>query len=174
MEAIEREERLLSALGVMLTQSIADRISVTPTELKTLDLFNIYGPMTPGRLADLTGLTSGGVTRLIDRLERAGYVRREPDPADRRRIILHPQLPESEDRVSPLYRPALDRLAKMLEKYGDRELELILDYIQSARQVFEEEIVRIRERPLPAVTAAQAVAYSRSRSSIRLPNGSEA
>lgn len=70
----------------------ADALSLAPTDLICMCLLQLNGPATPGWLAEQTGLTTGAVTGMIDRLERAGYVRREPDPEDRRRVIVQPDL----------------------------------------------------------------------------------
>ncbi|MFC6700765.1 MarR family winged helix-turn-helix transcriptional regulator [Streptomyces thermocoprophilus] len=60
------------------------------TDLYALNILQLGGPMTPGELGTRTGLTTGPTTRLVDRLERAGYVRRTPDPEDRRKVIVEP------------------------------------------------------------------------------------
>jgi hypothetical protein len=70
----------------------SDALSLAPTDLICMCLLQLNGPATPGWLAEKTGLTTGAVTGMIDRLERAGYVRRRPDPADRRRVIVQPDL----------------------------------------------------------------------------------
>src|SRR5436853_3885354 len=70
----------------------SDALSLAPTDLVCMCLLQLNGPATPGWLSEMTGLTTGAVTGMIDRLERAGYVRREPDPEDRRRVIVQPDL----------------------------------------------------------------------------------
>ena len=70
----------------------ADALSLAPTDLVCMCLLQLNGSATAGWLAEQTGLTTGAVTGMIDRLERAGYVRREPDPKDRRRVIVQPDL----------------------------------------------------------------------------------
>jgi hypothetical protein len=70
----------------------SDALSLAPTDLVCMCLLQLNGPATPGWLAEKTGLTTGAVTGMIDRLEHAGYVRREPDPEDRRRVIVQPDL----------------------------------------------------------------------------------
>src|SRR5829696_7912643 len=77
-----------STAAVLFHHAVADRLGLGPTDHKCLDLLRERGPMTGSDLAALTGLTSGAVTGVVARLERAGYVRREPDPSDGRRLIL--------------------------------------------------------------------------------------
>lgn len=73
---------------VMFHQAVADRLGLHPTDHKCLDLLREEGPMSAGELAEATGLTSGAITGVADRLERAGFLHRESDPHDRRRILL--------------------------------------------------------------------------------------
>lgn len=70
----------------------SDALSLAPTDLVCMCLLQLNGPATPGWLAEMTGLTTGAVTGMVDRLERAGYVSREPDPQDRRKVIVKPDL----------------------------------------------------------------------------------
>lgn len=63
-----------------------------PTDLVCMCLLQLHGPATPGWLAEMTGLSTGAVTGVVDRLERAGYVSRAQDPQDRRRVIVAPDL----------------------------------------------------------------------------------
>src|SRR5438132_5236412 len=72
----------------MFHQTVADRLGLNPTDHKCVDLLLLKGPMTAGELADSTGLTTGAITGAVDRLEKAGYVHRQPDPGDRRRVIV--------------------------------------------------------------------------------------
>jgi DNA-binding transcriptional ArsR family regulator len=82
--------REVSARMVMFHQAIAERLGLNATDHKALDLLGRAGPITAGELAELTGLTTGAITGIIDRLEKAGFVRRENDPKDRRRVIIRP------------------------------------------------------------------------------------
>jgi DNA-binding transcriptional ArsR family regulator len=90
----------------------SDALSLAPTDLVCMCLLQLNGPATPGWLAQMTGLSSGAVTGAVDRLERAGYVRREPDPKDRRRVVVKPDLARW-DR--DLQRHAPDRAPASLE-----------------------------------------------------------
>ena len=78
----------LSTAVVLYHEAIADRLGLSATEWKCLGLLRKSGPITAGRLAELTGLTTGAITGIVDRLERAGRARRASDPHDRRRVII--------------------------------------------------------------------------------------
>jgi DNA-binding MarR family transcriptional regulator len=82
---------------------VAGSLGLSPTDLLCLEIAASEPEMTPTRLAELSGLTSGAVTGVLDRLERSGFVRREPDATDRRRLLV---------RIDP------QRLAELEERYG--------------------------------------------------------
>src|SRR5579883_109467 len=84
------ELRSLSATVELFTQATADRMGVNTTDVQCLNIIHELGTPTAGEVAAKTGLTSGSVTGVLDRLERAGYVARVPDPADRRRVRVRP------------------------------------------------------------------------------------
>src|SRR5690348_15675562 len=83
--------RTMSDRDVVLSQAMADRLGVHLTDLKALSFLRWQKePVTAGKLAEQTGLTSGAVTAVVDRLERAGFVRRAKHPTDRRVVVLEP------------------------------------------------------------------------------------
>src|SRR5262245_29900394 len=88
LATLPAEFRQLSVATIMFHQAIADRLGMNVTDHKCADLLERNGPMTAGELAEQTGLTTGAITGVIDRLEQAGFVRRAPDPGDRRRVIV--------------------------------------------------------------------------------------
>src|SRR5215471_15598219 len=87
--AIEHQARIGSTQTVLFHTAVAERLGLNPSDHKVADILSLEeGPVTPGRLAELTGLTTEAITGVLDRLDNAGFIAREPDPADRRRIIL--------------------------------------------------------------------------------------
>src|ERR1700737_4646543 len=84
MEELEHAVRRSSAQGVIFGQTVAHRASISSSDLECLDFLNLEGRVTAGRLAEVTGLTAGAITGVVDRLEKAGLVRRERDENDRR------------------------------------------------------------------------------------------
>jgi DNA-binding MarR family transcriptional regulator len=152
--SVERRERLIGALGremqklvagvVLFNQAVGDRLGMRPTDLQCLNVLLETGPVAAGRLAEETGLTKGAVTGMIDRLERAGYVWREKDPQDRRRVIVHP-LPERARRdIGPLYASVGRSFAQMCSRYDDEELALILDFVGRSHPLNREETAKLR------------------------------
>jgi DNA-binding MarR family transcriptional regulator len=99
------------------------------SDTQFMHLLNLHGPLTPGRLADLSGLSTGTVTGVVDRLEKLGYVRRERDPSDRRKVIVTVDEERLGQDFGPLYAPQAEHLAKVLERYDADQLELIEDFL---------------------------------------------
>jgi DNA-binding MarR family transcriptional regulator len=105
-------------------------VGVNPTDFGALCLLLLHGPAPAGRLAELTGLTTGAVTGVVDRLEKGGFVRREADPADRRKVIVVPDAGRVDRDLFPHF-PSLKRAAA-LQFYDDfsiAELELISEFL---------------------------------------------
>ena len=88
LDELQQAGRRLSLATIMFHQAVADRLGLNPTDHKCIDLLASAGWTTAGELAEATGLTTGAITGVIDRLEAAGFVRREDDPNDRRRVIV--------------------------------------------------------------------------------------
>src|SRR5947209_17958672 len=110
-------------------EAIAD-VGLNPTDIGSLCLLLLHGPAPAGRLAELTGLTTGAVTGVIDRLESGGFVRREVDPADRRKVIVVPD-PARVDRDLFPYFPSLKRAAaqQFYDDFSIAELERISEFL---------------------------------------------
>jgi DNA-binding MarR family transcriptional regulator len=129
--ALNTAMRDVSGQGVLYSQAVAARLGMNSTDLECLDHI-LRGPVTAGRLAELTGLTTGAITGVIDRLERAGLARRESDPDDRRKTLVR-ALPAVMERVAPLFEPMERAAMAVLSTYRNDQLALILDFLTRAR-----------------------------------------
>ncbi|GAA1262567.1 hypothetical protein Psi02_75050 [Planotetraspora silvatica] len=136
--------RSFTAYAVLLSHAVAERLGLSATDSRCVDLLDRHGPITAGRLAELTGLTTGAVTGIVDRLERAHFVRREKDPADRRRVILR-LVPERESEAFADLASMTGRVDEILARYDDRELAAIADFLRRSGTGTAEEIARLRE-----------------------------
>ena len=119
--------RRSSAAGVLHSQAIARRVGVNSSDLECLDLILMKGPSTAGEIARHTGLTSGAVTGLIDRLERLGLVERAADPDDRRKVVVRVR----EDGIAPIaayFAPMEKTMQALLAGYSKDELKLLIDF----------------------------------------------
>ncbi len=103
LDALRRTASLMQLMG----QVAADRIGINTTDLNCLNILSFTGSMTAGQLARATGLTTASITGVIDRLEQAGYARRERDPHDRRRVVIHlsPETATGTGRPRPVPHP---------------------------------------------------------------------
>jgi DNA-binding MarR family transcriptional regulator len=131
-------ERLLSALRdagrahsdatVVWHASIADAVGIHLTDYKTMSLLQRQGPMSAGAIAETTGLTTASVAALLNRLERRGFVRRGPDPTDRRRVIVE-ITPEGIDTFTPFFQDPELAQHKLFAPYTTEELRVIHDFL---------------------------------------------
>lgn len=140
--ALELALRRMSAQGVMISQAVATKVGLASTDLECLDIIYMEGPVTAGRLAAATGLTTGAITGLVDRLERAGFARRRRDPDDRRKVLVE-AMPEAEVRIAPLYGSLAQAMHRVYARYSKAELTLILDFTTRCQEVAVQEIARL-------------------------------
>jgi DNA-binding MarR family transcriptional regulator len=127
LQELEEAMRRTSAQGVLFGQTVANVAGISGSDLDCMDFLNLEGRMTAGRLAELTGLTTGAITGVIDRLEKAGFVRRERDEADRRKVFIT-IVPENVAKIGRLYVPMQEAMQKVWSTYSDAELQLLLRF----------------------------------------------
>jgi len=145
--ALNAAMRDVSGQGVLYSQAVAERLGINSTDLECLDHI-LRGPVTAGRLAELTGLTTGAITGVIDRLERIGFARRERDPDDRRKTMVR-VLPAVLERAGPLFEPMERTAMAVLSKYSDDELALLLDFLTRARDAALNAMSELQALPEP-------------------------
>src|SRR6201997_4777839 len=119
--------RKSSAQGTIYGSAVAESAGISNSDMDCMDFLNFEGRMTAGRLAELTGLTTGAITGLIDRLEKSGYVRRERDESDRRKVFIA-VVPETAARIGRLYVPMQQSMQKVWSRYSEEELRLLLRF----------------------------------------------
>jgi DNA-binding MarR family transcriptional regulator len=139
--AMRRTGSLMQLMG----QAAADRIGINNTDLNCLNILSFSGHMTAGELAKATGLTTASITGVIDRLEEAGFVRRERDPHDRRRVVVRLSLDKAVSDVASVFAPMLRDWREMARRYSDDELRLIVDFYGRVEQVFRKHLIRLRD-----------------------------
>jgi len=130
---------------------VAELLGVNRTDARCLDILEQDGRISAGKLASSSGLSTGAVTAVVDRLERAGYVRRVPDPTDRRRVFV-----ELTERAQELIwelmgRPMREAGRPLIDSYSDAELELLIEFQRRGREMQERhaEWLRAQTPPLP-------------------------
>ena len=146
--------RDLGAYTVMMHTAIAHAVGLNATDHKTLDLLSSHGPKTAGALADLTGLTTGAITGVIDRLEKSKFVERRRDPGDRRRVIVAAR-PDAEDAYGNLFDSLGDSMAKLADEFTDEQLDLIVRYAHRAIDIIKEQTARLRDHAAGSVRGSE-------------------
>ncbi len=126
-----------------LSQTIADQLGVNRTDLRCIQMLGQFGPMTAGQLAEASGLTTGAVTSVIDRLEKTGFARRVRDEVDRRRIYVE-LTPSAGQQMGAIYRELVIASAASMEDYSDEQLALIREFLLRGREVTLAHIERVR------------------------------
>ncbi|MEP7288745.1 MAG: MarR family transcriptional regulator [Chloroflexota bacterium] len=143
-----REIRESHSLGAFFFRAAAAHLGMNATDLQVIDILEITGPSTAGQLAELTGLTTGAITGMIDRLEKSGFVRRENDPNDGRRVLvrLSPSETTMHD-IGPLFDSIGYKWDEISSKYDDQQLAFLIDFLKSSNRASTEEIARLRNAP---------------------------
>jgi|SRR5579859_206383 len=139
--AMRRTGSLMQLTG----QAAADRIGINATDLNCLNILSFGGRMTAGELARATGLTTASITGVVDRLEEAGFVSRERDPHDRRRVVVTLVLDRAMREVASVFLPLMRDWREMSARYSDDELRLIVDFYSRMEQVFRTHLIRLRD-----------------------------
>ena len=125
-ETVVRCLREFIAGSIMYNQQVADRVGLRLTDIQCINVLELMGPSTPGELARSTGLTTGGVTVMLDRLEKAGYVKRVPNPRDRRSVLVRLN-PAKLKRIQAFYREVNQQMAALLDETPEPELRSMVD-----------------------------------------------
>ena len=136
---LTQQMRAIGSRSILYQQSVIKRLNISGNDFISIDLLNELGPMTAGELSKKTGLSTGTITALIDRLEKIGYARREKDPKDRRRVIIVPTY-EEKDEIKTSYESLNERMLQLAANYSDDECQLINDFLGQAINVLDHEL----------------------------------
>ena len=139
--------RKTGSLMQLMMQAAADRIGLNATDLNCLNILSFSGSLTAGELARATGLTTASITGVVDRLESAGFVRRERDPADRRRVVVSIVIEKALAQVATIFAPMVADMQELASRYSDDDLRLIVEFYGLMEQVIRKHLTRLRERP---------------------------
>lgn len=145
---IVRELRQFNGRGASFFRAAASRVGMTDTDMQVIDILDSTGPTTAGGLADLTGLTTGAVTGMLNRLEEAGLVRRERDPNDGRRVIvrLDPDTDKMRE-ISSFLHSLPQAWEELASQYDDEQIAFLLGFLEQSNTISSQEINRLREAP---------------------------
>lgn len=142
--------RRASTQTVFLHQAIAQGFGLNATDTKCIDLILSHpaGPVTAGQLSGMTGLTTGAITHILDRLEKRQIIERVRDLRDRRRIFVRVN-PRSIEPLIPRYEAMGRAFADLADQYSDEQLQLICDYMERACAVAEQQLANMSAASRP-------------------------
>jgi DNA-binding MarR family transcriptional regulator len=146
---VSEEMQTFQALVEAFDEAVAEELGISGTDLRCLELLIRQGPVSPGVLATALGLTSGGVTAMLIRLEAKHYVRRTPDPADGRRVTVEVTAAVRR-RTLDYYLPFATEGEALLSDYTIAELRLLADFLRGAREMYERQLEQLRTPVTPA------------------------
>ncbi|MDQ0363838.1 MarR family winged helix-turn-helix transcriptional regulator [Catenuloplanes indicus] len=141
-----RAGREMTRLSTVFRSTIADRLGLTVSDLECLDFLADAGSATAGQVAARTGLTTGAVTSMLRRLQQAGYVTAERDPADRRRVIVTLR-PERAAELERPYERFAARAAQLAEGYSAGEVRLLARHFARMQAMYLAELDDLRDVP---------------------------
>jgi DNA-binding MarR family transcriptional regulator len=121
--------KFISAANFFNAQA-AEKVGLGPTDLQMVHMLQLHGPSTPSRLGAGTGLSSGGVTVALDRLEKAGYIRRQPNPTDRRSLLVA-LVPSALGKLRGLFEGVQAQGRQVLARFPERDLEVVLRFFEA-------------------------------------------
>jgi DNA-binding MarR family transcriptional regulator len=128
------EIRKFIAAAIFFNTQAAEKAGLGLTDMQMLHMLQLYGPSTPGQLAKWTGLSSGGVTVALDRLEKAGYLRREPNPEDRRSLLIA-LIPVRLRKVEAMYEGVENETRSLLATLPQSDLEAVVRFFERMHDV---------------------------------------
>jgi DNA-binding MarR family transcriptional regulator len=142
---VAEELRLSGVTNDIADQVVADHLGLNRTDTRCLDIIERLDGVNAGRLAREAGLSTGAVTTVIDRLERAGYARRVADENDRRRVLVE-LTPGARQLLRDLFAPLMNDTMRQLSGYDDDQVGLVRDFLRDHRLLNESHTERVRLR----------------------------
>lgn len=135
--------REMSVQTIMFHNAVAERLGINATDHRCFDYILRMGGVTAGQLSRETGLTSGAITGVIDRLQKAGFVCRQSDPKDRRKVVIVP-LPDRLPEMEKLFRSLGRNMGRIMSRYSVRESEVLVDFMQRCSLIMRQANLKIR------------------------------
>jgi DNA-binding MarR family transcriptional regulator len=151
-----RKEKLGDRLGDLVRESqrgtditddlLCQLLGINRSDARCLDILDQRGQMTAGGLAQESGLSTGAITAVIDHLEKAGYAKRVPDPSDRRRVLVELTEKARAAGYELMAEPMMTAGKLLMERYSERDLELMIDFMERGAEIRENHIAWLRAK----------------------------
>jgi DNA-binding MarR family transcriptional regulator len=165
-EIVGQLMRRHSSAAVMFHHAVAERLGLGPADHKCLDLLRERGAVTGSELAAITGLTSGAITGVVSRLERAGYLRRKPDPHDGRKQILYPARERLRD-IQNVFDPIREDVAALLEGFDVRQLSAIAEFLTRSTEIAYRHATLLRAQTLCGTAQSATATIANAEEEVR-------
>lgn len=136
------EIRKLTRSTLMLQQIIAEKAGLYVTDAECIDYLKELGPSTAGDLAKATRLTTGAITNVIDRLEKAGFVKRSHDPKDRRKVVVS-YIPQKKSDMGKHYKSLAAAVEQHLLTYSKKNLDLLIKHTTELAKIYQEQVKKL-------------------------------
>ena len=130
---------------ILFHQSVAEKVGLNLTDYKVLGIIPFEG-ITAGQIASITGLSTGMVTTVVDRLEKKDFVYRERDTNDRKKVIIKANFEKSDLELGPFFQSFGHKMGKVISNYSIEEAKVINDYIRKSTDVFKQETKKIKQK----------------------------
>lgn len=143
---IRKLNQLYSYTSIRMHETIARKVGLSGTDHKYLGFLIEKGQMTAGELSNLTGLTTGAVTGLIDRFEKKKLVKRQFAEDDRRKVFIEPNTEKIMALLAPLYKEFRNKSEKLIASFSNKEIEIIESFFLKAIEVMNETTNKIKKK----------------------------
>ncbi len=147
-------------------ESVAKKLKLSRTDMRCLELIGRHGPMTAGRIAEESGLTTGAVTFILDRLEEAGMVTRRRDTEDRRRVWVEIN-PDAQQRLAEMQQPVAEQMRQVAQGFKAEDLAIVRDFMRQAKEVFQRQVRDVVHEAVHEARSAAAEAAHEARQTAR-------
>lgn len=145
IEVFKKTTRQYFETALSMHEIIAAHVGLSDTDHKYLGYLIENGEMTAGELAKLSGLTTGAITGVIDRLEKAKLVKRKFLPTDRRKVFIVPNLEKTNQLFSPIFKKLQKETDQLISSFSNHELEVVHRYFDSAIRIMEKVTKNLKE-----------------------------
>jgi DNA-binding MarR family transcriptional regulator len=156
MSSQQRKRELGERLGDLVRESqrgtditddlLCQLLGVNRSDSRCLDILDQRGQMTAGALAQESGLSTGAITAVIDRLQKAGYAQRVADPADRRRVLVELTDKARAAGYELMAGPMMAAGELLMKRYSERDLELMIDFMEQGAEIRDNHIAWLRAK----------------------------
>ena len=144
LDAISDQFRISQNWSDAFDETASEILGINRTDMRVIDIVTRMGRATAGEVAKQAALTTGGVTAVVDRLEKAGYLRRVRDEDDRRRVWLE-ATPELHEKSWEIWGPLSDLWQSRAGNLSREQLEFVLEFLADCNEMMAGQIERVQE-----------------------------